>query len=51
VTAVGLLTRGMISPAGDSGPGGTVYVRVPVGRVRGRLRSAVGRLIGRVRRN
>jgi hypothetical protein len=52
VTAVGLLTRGMITPAssGGSGTPTTIFVIVPVGRLRGRLRAAVGRLRGRVGR-
>jgi hypothetical protein len=48
VTGLGLLTRGMVG--GASGPGATVYVLAPVGRLRGRLRGPIGRLRGRMRR-
>lgn len=46
MTGLGLLTRGMLGGGG----GLSVSVKIPIGRLRGRLRAAVGRLRGRVRK-
>jgi hypothetical protein len=50
VNALTLATRGWIAPAGAAGGGATVYVKQSIGRLRGRLRAAVGRMVGRIRR-
>lgn len=46
-TALTLVTHGWIAPAGA---GGTTFVKQSIGRLRGRLRAAAGRLVGRIRR-